>query len=108
MLDNFPLVKKLEEKLGIRAFLENDANAAAIGESWLGASKGFENSITITLGTGVGGGIIIKNEILRGADGTAAEIGHICVEPFGQKCGCGSFGMRRTIRIGNGCCASNN
>lgn len=92
MLDDFPIVKALEEKLSIRAFLENDANAAAIGENWLGASKGFENSIMVTLGTGVGGGIIIKNEILRGADGTAAEIGHICVEPFGRKCGCGSFG----------------
>ena len=91
-LDGFPLVKALEEKLGIKAFLENDANAAAIGENWLGASKGFKTSLTITLGTGLGGGIIIENEILRGADGTAAEIGHICVEPFGHPCGCGSYG----------------
>ncbi len=92
MLDGFPLVKILEKKLGITALVENDANSAAIGENWLGASKGFESSITVTLGTGVGGGIILKNEILRGADGTAAEIGHICVEPFGKKCGCGSYG----------------
>lgn len=92
MLDGFPIVKKLEEKLGIKAFLENDANAAAISENWLGASKDFKNSITVTLGTGVGGGIIINDEILRGADGTAAEIGHICVEPFGHPCGCGSRG----------------
>lgn len=92
MLDGFPLAKALEEKLKIRAFLENDANAAAIGENWLGASKGFANSIMVTLGTGVGGGIIIKNEILRGADGTAGEIGHISVEPFGHWCGCGNNG----------------
>lgn len=92
MLDGFPLINALEKKLCTKAYLENDANAAAIGENWLGASKDFENSITVTLGTGIGGGIIIKNEILRGADGTAAEIGHICVEPFGNKCGCGSFG----------------
>ena len=72
--------------------LENDANAAALGESWMGAAKGFQNSICVTLGTGVGGGIIIDGEILRGVDGTAGEIGHICVEPFGAPCGCGSRG----------------
>ena len=91
-LDGFPIVESLRKNLGVKAVLENDANAAAIGENWLGASKGLENSITVTLGTGVGGGIIINGEILRGADGSAAEIGHICVEPFGHKCGCNSFG----------------
>lgn len=96
MLDGFPIVQALENNLNVKAFIENDANAAAIGENWLGASKGFENSITVTLGTGVGGGIIIKNEILRGADGTAAEIGHICVEPFGYWCSCGSNGCLET------------
>ena len=91
-LDNFSLVKALENELKILTMLENDANAAAIGESWIGASKNFANSICVTLGTGVGGGIIINNKILRGADGTAGEIGHICVEPFGAQCGCGSRG----------------
>ena len=84
--------KAIEKKLKIPCVLNNDANAAALGEKWLGASKGFENSIMVTLGTGVGGGIIIDGKILRGVDGTAAEIGHICVEPKGVKCGCGSFG----------------
>lgn len=91
-LDNFPLARCLEYELNLECFLENDANAAAVGESWLGASKKIRNSIYITLGTGVGGGIIIDGKILRGVDGTAAEIGHICVEPFGASCGCGSRG----------------
>ncbi len=91
-LDGFEMVSELEKKLGIKAVLENDANAAAVGESWLGASKGFDNSIMVTLGTGVGGGIIIDGKILRGIDGTGGEIGHINVEPKGFPCGCGSFG----------------
>ncbi|MDQ3636234.1 MAG: ROK family protein [Acidobacteriota bacterium] len=91
-LDGFKMVSALEDKLNIKAFLENDANAAAVGESWLGASKGFDNSIMVTLGTGVGGGIIIDGKILRGIDGTGGEIGHINVEPKGFPCGCGSFG----------------
>ena len=91
-LNGFRITAALENELGIKAILENDANAAAIGENWLGASKGFADSICVTLGTGVGGGIIINGKILRGVDGTAAEIGHVCVEPFGVPCGCGSRG----------------
>lgn len=91
-LDDFQMAAALENELGIKSILENDANAAAFGENWLGASKGFANSIFVTLGTGVGGGIIIGGKILRGMDGTAGEIGHICVEPFGVPCGCGSRG----------------
>lgn len=91
-LDRFPMVAALERELGISAVLENDANAAAVGESWLGAARGYCNSITVTLGTGVGGGIVIGGRILRGIDGTAGEIGHINVEPEGIECGCGSYG----------------
>ena len=91
-LDGFRMVAALENELNIKAILENDANAAAVGENWQGASKGFANSICVTLGTGVGGGIIIDGKILGGVDGTAGEIGHICVEPFGAPCGCGSRG----------------
>ncbi len=91
-LDGFEMVAELQERIGVKAVLENDANAAAVGESWLGASKGVKNSIMVTLGTGVGGGIIIDGKILRGIDGTAGEIGHINVEPEGHPCGCGSFG----------------
>lgn len=92
VLDNFFLAKSIRKKLHLECFMENDANAAAIGESWLGASKKNKNSIFITLGTGIGGGIIIGGNILNGIDGTAGEIGHVCVEPFGVPCGCGSNG----------------
>ncbi len=91
-LDGFRIIAALESELNIKAILANDANAAAVGERWRGASQGFANSILVTLGTGVGGGIIIDGKILNGVDGTAGEIGHICVEPFGAPCGCGSRG----------------
>lgn len=91
-LNGLAMNEEIRKHLGMEAILENDANAAAIGERWLGASKGFDNSIMVTLGTGVGGGIFINGEILRGPDGTAGEIGHINVEPEGHTCGCGSRG----------------
>lgn len=91
-LDGFRMEAALAHELSVRAVIENDANAAAYGENWLGASKGYKNSIMVTLGTGVGGGIIVDGTPLRGVDGTAGEIGHICVEPFGAPCGCGSRG----------------
>lgn len=91
-LDGCDLAAEISKELGLTVTLENDANAAAIGESWLGASVGCQNSICITIGTGVGGGIILGGQPLRGTDGTAGEIGHICVEPMGVLCGCGSFG----------------
>lgn len=97
-LPNLPSLEGMHLKTGLAArfnfpiVLENDATAAAIGENWLGASKDVRDSIMITLGTGVGGGIIIDNNPLRGIDGTAGKIGHICVEPEGHKCGCGSNG----------------
>lgn len=82
----------LSERLGVPAILENDANAAAVGENWLGASQGIDDSICVTLGTGVGGGLILDRSPFRGKDGTAGEIGHICVEPEGIVCGCGGRG----------------
>ena len=91
-LGGTPLAKSLEGRLGLAVILENDATAAAIGEHWRGASQEYDNSICVTLGTGVGGGIILNGQPLRGPDGTAGEIGHICVEPRGVPCGCGSNG----------------
>src|SRR5690606_3579745 len=91
-LDGYRVSDKVGERLGVDVFLENDATAACIGENWKGVSQGYANVIHVTIGTGVGGGIIIGNEPMRGADGTAGEIGHICVEPNGVKCGCGSNG----------------
>lgn len=91
-LDGFRLGAALSSELNLPVVLENDANAAAVGEQTFGAGRGFQNAIAVTLGTGVGGGIIINGQILQGVDGTAGEIGHICVEPFGVPCGCGSRG----------------
>lgn len=92
MLNGFPLQSEVEKAVGVTTILENDATAAAIGESWLGGSKNVQNSICLTLGTGVGGGLIINGQPVRGPDGTAGEIGHINVEPEGYPCGCGSRG----------------
>ncbi|NNE66953.1 MAG: ROK family protein [Pyrinomonadaceae bacterium] len=91
-LDGFDLEHAVSEACGLPVIIENDANAAAVGESWLGSSKGAATSIMVTLGTGVGGGIIIDGKLVRGLDGTAGEIGHVCVEPNGPVCGCGSHG----------------
>jgi glucokinase len=91
-LDGFRISAALANELNLPVALENDANAAAIGEQTFGAAKGFQSAIAVTLGTGVGGGIIIDGKILRGIDGMAGEIGHICVEPFGVSCNCGGRG----------------
>ena len=91
-LNQFAISQEIEKHLSIRVLIENDANAAAIGEVWKGSAIDTQNAIMVTLGTGVGGGIIINGEILRGIDGTAGEVGHINVEPDGLECGCGSFG----------------
>ena len=92
-LDGFRLAAALTEQLSLPAILENDANAAAVGEMWQGAAVGCKTIICLTLGTGVGGGIILDGKLWRGVDGAAAEIGHMCVDPFGGvACTCGSRG----------------
>ena len=91
-LDGFRLGAALESELRWPAILENDANAAGVGEMWRGAGRGAQTIICITLGTGVGGGIILNKELWRGIDGSAGEIGHIGVEAAGPACTCGSRG----------------
>lgn len=92
-LEQFPLAEILSKELGHPAILENDANAAAVGEMWLGAARGRQSFVCLTLGTGVGAGIILEGKLWRGANGSAAEIGHTCVDPFaGDACNCGSRG----------------
>ena len=92
-LTNFGLKAALETRLGLNVVLENDANAAAVGEMWLGAAKGCRNVISVTLGTGVGGGIILNGVLWRGAHGSAGEVGHTTVDPLGGlKCKCGNSG----------------
>ena len=92
-LINFKLKAALEQRLGWPVFLENDANAAAVGEMWLGAARGCRNVMSVTLGTGVGGGLILDGKLWRGSHGSAGEIGHAAVDPFsGLKCKCGNTG----------------
>jgi glucokinase len=92
-LPGFKLGAALETELGREVLLENDANAAAVGEMWQGAARGCRTIICLTLGTGVGSGIILDGELWRGIDGTAGEIGHTSVDPFGSvQCKCGNIG----------------
>jgi glucokinase len=92
-LPGYELTPALERALGRPVLIENDANAAALGEMWQGAARGHQTILCLTLGTGVGGGIILDGKLWRGADGTAGEFGHISIDPFGGvQCGCGSFG----------------
>jgi glucokinase len=90
--NNLPLKQELEAALGIPVFIENDANAAALGEQWLGAGRGIKSMIFLTLGTGVGGGIVHDGKIWQGADGMAGEVGHMTILPDGRPCGCGNRG----------------
>ena len=85
--------RELEELSGLKAVIGNDANVAALGEMWKGGGAGEKNMIMVTLGTGVGGGIIIDGKILVGANGAGGEIGHICVNyDETDHCGCGNCG----------------
>ncbi|MBZ5524865.1 MAG: ROK family protein [Acidobacteriia bacterium] len=89
---DYPVRQEIERRLGTRVILENDANAAALGEKWMGAGRHVDDMCMITLGTGIGGGIILGGQIWHGAVGMAGEVGHIMVEPDGAACGCGSRG----------------
>jgi glucokinase len=88
----FPLRARLEAALGRPVTLENDANAWALGEFWRGAARGHRDVVLLTLGTGVGGGLIVGGKLVHGRSGMAAELGHITVEPEGMPCDCGSRG----------------
>lgn len=92
-----PLGKTLSENLGIPVTVTNDANAAAVGEMTYGAARGMKDFIMITLGTGVGSGIIVNGELVYGHDGFAGELGHTCVVRHnGRPCGCGKTGCLET------------
>jgi glucokinase len=92
-LDSFELTAALAEEVGRPVILENDANAAAVGEMWMGAARGHRTIVCLTLGTGVGGGIILDGKLWHGANDSAGEIGHTAIEPFsGPACSCGSRG----------------
>lgn len=111
---DFPIRDEIQNQLGIPIILENDANAAALGEHWMGAGKGVKNLFLLTLGTGIGGGILIDGKVLHGFAGMAGEPGHMTIYPEGNPCGCGNqgclekhasataiTGMARMLGLGN-------
>lgn len=95
-----PLKERLEQAVGRPVFLENDANAAAWGEFRFGGAREADDMLLVTIGTGVGGGIVSNGELLRGAEGVAAEIGHVRVVPDGLRCGCGNRGCLESYASG--------
>lgn len=91
-LKNFPLAKIISEKTGLKVKLTNDANAAALGEAKFGAGKKYSDSILVTLGTGVGGGIVINGKLFEGGNSAGTEIGHMVIAEDGKPCTCGRCG----------------
>lgn len=89
---NEPLGEKLADATGLPTVIENDANCAAWAEVRFGAARGAKNAVVVTVGTGIGGGVIIDGNLVRGARGLAGEIGHLKVKQIGRRCGCGQFG----------------
>ena len=96
------IVSLMEEKFGVPAVLTNDANAAAMGEMLFGTAKGMKDFIVITLGTGVGSGIVIGGNMVYGHDGFAGELGHVVIKEGGRECGCGRHGCLETYCSANG------
>lgn len=97
---NLPLAASIAERLGLPTFIENDASAAALGESRFGAGIGFRHLLHATLGTGIGGGIVINGRLYRGARGLAGEIGHVVIDQAGPRCNCGSRGCLEALVSG--------
>jgi glucokinase len=97
-----PLAKLFGDALGVPVAITNDANAAAMGEMAYGAAKGMKNFIEITLGTGVGSGIVVNGQVVYGCDGFAGELGHTIIVPGGRECGCGRKGCLETYCSGPG------
>jgi glucokinase len=90
--EGFPVRDAIEARLGTKVILESDANAAALGEKWIGAGRDVNDLVLLTLGTGIGGGIIQDGRVVHGYVGMAGEVGHLTVDPNGNPCGCGNFG----------------
>ena len=97
---NLVLTTPLAAELGIPAFIENDASAAALGEFRFGAGRGCRNLLHATLGTGIGGGLVIEGRLYRGSRGLAGEIGHMIIDPSGARCRCGSRGCLEAMVSG--------
>lgn len=104
--DNIPgwqdldIARRLEVSAALPVYLDNDANAAALGEGWCGAARGLSDFLTLTIGTGVGGGVVAGGKMLHGAWGGAAELGHMPLDPQGPDCYCGGHGCLEQLIAG--------
>ncbi|HEY8562408.1 MAG TPA: ROK family protein [Pyrinomonadaceae bacterium] len=99
---DFPIVEIVEERFGVSVVLDNDANAAALGEYFYGAGRGFKDVFYVTISTGIGGAIICGGHIHHGVQAGAGEVGHTIVDPRGVQCRCGTHGCLETIASGTG------
>lgn len=97
---NFPLRDLIANAIGLDTELDNDANAATLGEWWQGAARGVDIVVGVTLGTGIGGGIVLNGEVYHGASDVAAEIGHMTIDSTGRKCACGNYGCLEAYASG--------
>lgn len=97
---NFPLRDLISNAVGLPATLDNDANCATYGEWWLGAARNVDTLVGLTLGTGIGGGIVLNGEIFHGVSDAAGEIGHMTIEANGRKCKCGNYGCLEAYASG--------
>jgi glucokinase len=96
-----PIRDRVSEHIGLPCVVDNDANAAAWGEHRFGSSRGYRHVLMVTVGTGIGGGIVADGALYRGAHGFGAEIGHVIVEPGGPECGCGNRGCWEQVASGH-------
>jgi glucokinase len=97
---NMPLRQIIHDRLGLTAALDNDANCAVLGEWWVGAARGARHAIGITIGTGIGGGLILDGRLYHGASDVAGEIGHTTIDTEGRRCKCGNYGCLEAYASG--------
>jgi len=97
---NFPLRDRVRDGLGLPASLDNDANCAVLGEHWRGAAQGARNAIGVTIGTGIGGGLVLDGRLYHGSSDCAGEIGHTTIEMNGRRCACGNYGCLEAYASG--------
>jgi glucokinase len=97
---NFPLRDRVSALVGIPATLDNDANCATVGEWWVGGARGGRNVVGMTIGTGIGGGLILNGQLYHGASDVAGEIGHMTIDSTGRRCKCGNYGCLEAYTSG--------
>jgi glucokinase len=97
---NLPLRQIIHDRLGLPAALDNDANCAVLGEWWVGAARGARHAIGVTIGTGIGGGLILDGKLYHGASDVAGEIGHTTIDTEGRRCKCGNYGCLEAYASG--------